>query len=85
MIDADREAIARAEKQIYASYEQRLRESKPQFEALIKEVTGWSGVEDLAEIMVRTLVANVGGGSGMPWRTRCGCGSRPLEAESEAT
>lgn len=73
--------FAEAESRLWSEHALKIRAAKPRFEALISEITGWQGVGDLAELTVRTLINNQGGSGGMPWRTRCACGNRPLGDE----
>jgi hypothetical protein len=48
------------EEKLYADFEKKLEKARPRFMELIEEVTGWSGVDNLAEWMVCLLKVNVG-------------------------
>jgi hypothetical protein len=50
------------EGKIYADFDAKVQRSKPRFVNLIQEVTGWSGVDELADWMINLLCINVGGG-----------------------
>ena len=63
--------------------EDRVLAAKPEFVALIEQVTGWTHVEDLADLMVHTIINNVGGSANLPWRVRCGCGDRPFDEQGK--
>lgn len=71
--------------QLYARFEQRIREHKPAINLFLETMTGWKGCEDMAELVVRMVTNNLGGGganSGMYYRLRCGCGDLPLRGMS---
>lgn len=61
------------------TFDRHIRAAKHRFAELIADITGWSMVDDLATLMVETLVRNVGGSGMFPYETRCACGSHPID------
>lgn len=73
--------MSEAEQRLYDDFELELWSKHGEVEKFLAEITGWHGMSDLAELVVRTLVINIGGCADMPWRTKCACGDRPFDAE----
>jgi hypothetical protein len=59
------------EDHMYADFDAKVREAKPRFVQLIQDVTGWKGVDELADWMINLLCINVGGGSLSSIRPPC--------------
>ncbi|HYG83376.1 MAG TPA: hypothetical protein VD907_00680 [Verrucomicrobiae bacterium] len=48
------------ESSLYDSFNRKISAAQPRIESLIEEITGWRGVSNLAEWVVRLLQTNVG-------------------------
>jgi len=59
------------EEKMYADFDAKVRQSKPRFVQLIQDVTGWKGVDELADWMIDLLCINVEGGPFSAIRPPC--------------